>query len=348
MTEVSSEKPIRESHPDLKSEIERLLSSASDENQLREGLTDIYKNFGTPEDQIPEEVMQFMKGEAFKVIQIGVSSAIRNLNLKVEYAQDTPSGLEEPSTFVDQQYSEALSTAQMFEVDSELGDIPLPDVDAVKRAVLASVTSVQWEEIRNFREPTLQLVPVANLSRFKQAINSPACREPSNANEAAFLDFPEKSFALEADRIKKSELPQEDVQRFKIGKVLKWRFCITDGATEMTDQGEWNERTWKRNDEEYVPTNRERIESFRAHFGPKNMSGLEYADYILLQMRKMKNGEPVDAETYTLLPEIHRWDQVADGAWRSDLRYVYLDSVILDLQYEYTRVRAAVRGDIEN
>ncbi len=241
---------------------------------------------------------------------------------------------------IENQIAEALNLATLFEVG--IGDKPLPNAEQVKRA-LQDIRPEQWQEIGKFKEPTLVVVPhPAKLERYEKAINRPDVKTPCGAaNDAYFSEFTKGSFD-KACLAAKGSLSHPEGKALDEGKILGYRFVVTDGASDVTDQGgDWN----KAKIGTRTPKNQERIDLFKAHFDPKSMTGLDDPAYLLLQMRAMRKGVPLDRNTYTMLERVQRDGGVAFGYWndvRAEFNYANLDR-----GYDRARLRASVMGEIK-
>lgn len=265
-----------------------------------------------------------------------LEAEINALTKQIEAILEGPSAVPE---IIEKQMDEAFEVAKLFELTPD--DKPLPSKAVLKRAIMKQVGLVEWEKIqKEFKKPTLLLVPYpTSIERYKAGINSDACKGPANvARDAFFSDFTSQTFSADA------------LSTGSEGKILGWRFVITEGAKDMTDAGEWNKQQVGGN----TPRNDERIRMFEGHFQGTKIEGMDCPSYIVLQMLAMKKGELVDGVqygdyiTFSLLTKHQRDGSVAYGDWRPAAQCVYLDRDALDRQDRYARVRASVMGDIES
>ncbi|MEK9159832.1 MAG: AAA family ATPase [Patescibacteria group bacterium] len=250
-------------------------------------------------------------------------------------------GREKPKEIekqMEQQIQEALDIARLFEIGT--GDAPAPTPEQIKQA-LKVVKKEQWEEVVKFKKPTLLIVPYpAKLDRYEKAINRPECKTPSSANDAYFSEFTKETFNLQCTQAK-AGLTAPKGKALDDGKILGYRFVITDGVEDITDHGEWNQAKIGTK----TPTNQERINAFNANFRPKSMMGLDDQSYALLQMRAMKSGAPIDKNTITLLEQVQRNGSVACGDWAGARAGFH--NANLDFPLDSARLRASVMGEIK-
>ena len=264
-----------------------------------------------------------------------IEAEIDALTREIEGIIEGPVSIPE---IIERQIDEALEVAALFELTSD--DKPLPSKDGLRRAIMKDVGAVEWEKIEKFREPTLLLVPYpTSMERYQAGINSGACKGPANAASDAYIsDFTSQTFSADA------------LSTGSEGKILGWRFVITEGAKDMTDAGDWNKQQVGGN----TPRNDERIRMFENHFQGTKIEGMDYPAYIVLQMLAMKKGEPVDGVkygdylTFSLLTKHQRGGRVAGGRWAPVNQRVLLDSANLAYRILNARVRASVMGDVES
>ena len=245
------------------------------------------------------------------------------------------------SDLIEQQYNEAFEA-----IDNVLilpGDYIIPDKSSVKASILRQLTNEQIVELRKLKEPTLLIVPDAPAWYFIGGIQNPECKKAVNG-------FPQKDPTVEED-FKKAV--QKIVEAWGVDpswSVKGYHFVLTEGIRDIESSAERFDGRWNQEVEMSV---KDRIDAFDAYYHSKNMGSLNAPDYMVLMMKGLRQGNPIDSHTITSLPGEPRsahmpgnGQYVVQGHWSKELNRVRLESFPVGESPKNHRLRAAVSGKI--
>lgn len=248
---------------------------------------------------------------------------------------------------IDDEYQEALDTVNLT-LDAARHEVA-PDIDAVKAAVLKTLTHELVAELKHLREPTLLIVPHTNGDRLLAAANRPECinQGGTTGQENAYWNADAYAGAVAGVAEMNNVAANQE-------KITSYRFVITEGKQHFDARPKdadvaWNARTPVKNGV--------RIKKFQEYCTRTGMKSLDASAFVLLMIRGMRKGEPTDriSDTdfnFTLLPgdplDKHmKGDSVATGYWYSHNRQARFSYDSLGPGLGNARLRAAVMGNIE-
>lgn len=214
------------------------------------------------------------------------------------------------------QYVERLDTLWRFGFlaesgDTKKGDIAPPDFEKV----LAGFKPEELEIAKNYQKPVLLLVPENSFSAKVAAIDSHRVHNQS----ATYLD------PVYGNTDSGSE------------KITGYRAWVVDGAQEMG--------LYKGDDVGLELA--DRIRNRKSARKPYE-KGIDRHIFIMLMMESIKNGEPIDQESYTLLDDDFALsaDCIPAGVWERNGHAVSFGWVSHDGISPDVRLRSSVGGDV--
>jgi len=193
------------------------------------------------------------------------------------------------------QYGKRLETLKFFGFlgkngKTKEGDAPFPPIEKA----IDSFTPEELVVAKDFQEPTLLLIPETSFATKVAAIDGHTTME-------------DQINTFGVDIFTKSDSGTK--------RISGWKIVIVDGANEMEP---------KKGDDTKLEYGK-RIEKRKKDRNPVE-KGMERHAYALLMMESLRNGEPIDKDTYTLLDDDHVLSAsgVPYGSWDHELMSFFM------------------------
>lgn len=234
------------------------------------------------------------------------------------------------SVVIEAGYRDIELVLDKFEIED--GDAMMPNLNVVKDTVFHSVTGKELDIISSMECPVFLIAPVTSGIRYLAALNKWIGSQDvfsdtkNQTNDEVELDS-DDSYVFVSDWGQGAIDRLEKSNNITGEKIVGWRWAFVDGATGVAKPGDADEFLIGR------------IKKFEA----KNGQGISLYEYMMLVMVSLKNGKPIDQNTWTVISgePIHK-DSVLGGYF--DAGYFYLQMSIVGVPYPAARFRSAISG----